>query len=368
MTGYLASRGAAACVRPGDRGVLCLAHAAPSIWTYAHTLSARHALPLASAEWIPAVAGQQGNDLAPLRLARPVRRYLTSGRATRRRRGQRHDGYRRSLPEHQQAEAASASAKSPRAWSQRPRSDRTARPARSPRRCVHAVEAARARRTMAQHLPVGQRGRSSRNAGRKMATRQAAARTRSVPAHRRPEIGREGEQARGACAAPYPARKSLSLIQFGGTTRRAAAEAPRGHPRTRANRCGRSCRPGPAHGSGQARSGRKNGQHPKNTTHASAQARALARTAVSPAPPRGTSPRSSLQPIRPPAAIAANWAIALCQASSTSAIEIASVMRVRSGQRVTAIPQTACATTATAAILSPCSQPAWPGSPSQEIP
>ena len=59
----------------------------------------------------------------------------------------------------------------------------------------------------------------------------------------------------------------------------------------------------------------------------------------------------------PPAAIAPTWPQADGTSSTTTAASTASVARGRSGQSDFAMPHTACATTATAAIFSPCSQP-----------
>ena len=54
--------------------------------------------------------------------------------------------------------------------------------------------------------------------------------------------------------------------------------------------------------------------------------------------------------------------------SAMMAATTASVARARSGASVRAMPSTACATTATAATLRPCSQPEPAASPSAPMP
>ena len=85
-----------------------------------------------------------------------------------------------------------------------------------------------------------------------------------------------------------------------------------------------------------------------------------------PPPPAGAS--ISRQPMIPPAAIAATWPGAEGTSSATSAPATAMLARGGSGQRLRAMPHTACATTATATIISPCSQAAWRRSPTASTP
>ena len=74
------------------------------------------------------------------------------------------------------------------------------------------------------------------------------------------------------------------------------------------------------------------------------------------------------QPITPPATIAPICPSAVGTASARIAAPTAIVARSRSGQRLRAMPHTACATTATATIFSPCSQAAPDRSPSRLTP
>jgi len=69
-------------------------------------------------------------------------------------------------------------------------------------------------------------------------------------------------------------------------------------------------------------------------------------------------PGSRRRPISPATTITSTWPHAPGHAVTTTAATTAIVARSRSGQSARAIPHTACATTATAAILSPRSQPA----------
>ena len=73
-------------------------------------------------------------------------------------------------------------------------------------------------------------------------------------------------------------------------------------------------------------------------------------------------------PTAPPTRIAPIWPQADGTASATMAAATASVARGRSGASVRAIPSTACATTATAATLRPCSQPDPAALPSRPTP
>jgi hypothetical protein len=81
-----------------------------------------------------------------------------------------------------------------------------------------------------------------------------------------------------------------------------------------------------------------------------------------------TSPGRNHQPIRPPAMMAPTWPMVEGTASASAAAATAIVARSRSGQRFRAMPQTACATTATATILSPCSHAAPPRLPNAATP
>ncbi|MOA10920.1 hypothetical protein D3C78_1308300 [compost metagenome] len=68
---------------------------------------------------------------------------------------------------------------------------------------------------------------------------------------------------------------------------------------------------------------------------------------------------SSHMPASPAAPMAATWPSAEGMASASRAAAIARPARSLSGHRVLAMPQTACATTATAASFSPCTAPDW---------
>src|SRR5437667_9796413 len=81
----------------------------------------------------------------------------------------------------------------------------------------------------------------------------------------------------------------------------------------------------------------------------------------------GAAPRNP-QPISAPTRIAPTWPIAEGTASARIAAATAIVARARSGQRLFAIPHTACATTATATIFNPCSQGAPDRSPNRVTP
>ncbi len=82
---------------------------------------------------------------------------------------------------------------------------------------------------------------------------------------------------------------------------------------------------------------------------------------------------SNAQPISPPPRIAPTCPIAEGTANARMAAPTAIVAQIlngsaRSGQRLRAIPHTACATTATATIFSPCSQAAPDRSPNRVTP
>ncbi len=82
---------------------------------------------------------------------------------------------------------------------------------------------------------------------------------------------------------------------------------------------------------------------------------------------------SNAQPISAPARIAATWPIAEGTAKARIAAPTAIVAQIFSGlaaagRRLCAMPHTACATTATATILSPCSQGAPDKSPNRVKP
>ena len=70
------------------------------------------------------------------------------------------------------------------------------------------------------------------------------------------------------------------------------------------------------------------------------------------------SPGRKNQPISPPATIAPTWPSVDGTVSASTVAAAAIASRSRSGQRFFAMPHTACATTATATIFRPCSQPA----------
>ena len=70
----------------------------------------------------------------------------------------------------------------------------------------------------------------------------------------------------------------------------------------------------------------------------------------------------------PPKTIAPTWPKDDGTASTTAAAATASVARVRSGASARIINRTACATTATAATMRPCSQPLRNASPKEATP
>ena len=78
--------------------------------------------------------------------------------------------------------------------------------------------------------------------------------------------------------------------------------------------------------------------------------------------------RSQKKPANPAATIAATCARAPGTSSTTTRLSTAIVARFASGVRVLAMPSTACATTATAAALSPWIHPASDTSPSAVTP
>ena len=68
--------------------------------------------------------------------------------------------------------------------------------------------------------------------------------------------------------------------------------------------------------------------------------------------------RRKSSPASAPAAMIATWVTTLGASSAAMPASTATVARGASGQRVRAMPQSACATTAAATTFSPCSAPA----------
>ena len=85
--------------------------------------------------------------------------------------------------------------------------------------------------------------------------------------------------------------------------------------------------------------------------------------AVGSLPPPSACARNSTIPASPASAITPTCDHAVGSASTTQAASVIKPMRARSVHSLPAMPHTACATTATATTLSPCSTPGGSASP-----